>query len=459
MKILFSNIPWFDGKDNFFGFPVKRGGVRSGSRWPLTYKILNPLPFIKKPIYFKDYRIPYAYYPAPFFLMSCASYIEKNFKNSEVKLRDSIVRRETLDQFLSYLKREDFDLIFIESSSNSWKNDEYIIRKISENFKKLRIAVCGTLSDNEVEDSMKLNNVVASIKGEFEKNALKVVNGATGIIDYDFMTKEEMNNAPVPKWDEEVANWYYDMNPRGGDHPRMHVLASRGCPYKCIFCVWPSVLTGNDPYGDKPRKVRYYTPEFLEPYITESIKKHGFKSVYFDDDTFNLGSAQTLRLCKMMKKINIPWYAMCRADTISLDIWKVMKDSGCKGVKIGVESGDQYVVDKIINKHLDLEQTKKMVKHCVSLGMTVHGTFTIGHPGETEAQMLKTLEYIKSTPFTSTQISGTSAVSNTPIKNLEKKLLKNYSGAKIDDNYIHHNDGNKKWRELSKKLRVSKPLV
>ncbi len=76
MKILFSNIPWFDGKDNFFGLPVKRGGVRSGSRWPMTSKIINPLNLFKKPLYFRDYRIPYAYYPAPFFLMSTASFVQ-----------------------------------------------------------------------------------------------------------------------------------------------------------------------------------------------------------------------------------------------------------------------------------------------------------------------------------------------------------------------------------------------
>ena len=142
-----------------------------------------------------------------------------------------------------------------------------------------------------------------------------------------------------------------------------------------------------------------------------------------------------------------------------VEIWEIMKESGCKGVKIGVESGDQYVVDKIINKHLDLELTKKMVNHCVSIGMSVHGTFTLGHPGETEEQQYKTLKFIKETPFTSYQISGASALSNTPLKNLESRLLKNYSGAKIDENYDFHTDGNKKWKDIAKKLRVSKPLI
>jgi len=459
MKILLSNMPWFDGKDNFFGFKVDRGGVRSGSRWPLTYKILNPLSFLKKPFYFRDYRIPYAYYPAPFFLMSAASYIEKNVKGSRVVIRDSIVRRESEQAFLDFLNSEKFDLIFIETSTNSWANDERLIKKIVSLNPRTKLAICGTISESQFYETLKIKNVIAAVRGEFEKNFVKVVNGAVGFLDFDFMTKEEMNLAPHPKWDNEVANWYYDMNPRGGDHPRMHVMASRGCPYKCIFCVWPSVLTGNDQYGDQARKVRYYTPEFLEPYIIDSINKFKFKSVWFDDDTFNLGTAQTERMCNMMTRINVPWYAMCRADTVDLKVWNEMKNAGCKGIKIGVESGSQYVVDKIINKNLDLNYTKEVVKYCRSIGMTVHGTFTIGHPGETEEQMYLTLKYIKETPFSSVQISGASVFSDTPLKNLENKLLKSYSGAKIDENYSHHSDGNKKWIELSKKLRTSKPLV
>ena len=187
---------------------------------------------------------------------------KRNLKNYEVKIRDSIVRRETLSNFFKYLSKENFDMIFIETSSNSWKNDTQIIKEISEKFPNLKIAICGTISNEEINEIIENKNVVAVIKGEFEKNALKIVDGQKGqkgILDFDFMTKEEMNNAPAPLWDKEVANWYYDMNPRG-DHPRMHVLASRGCHYKCIFCVWPSVLTGNDPDGDKPRKVDIIVP-------------------------------------------------------------------------------------------------------------------------------------------------------------------------------------------------------
>ena len=95
-----------------------------------------------------------------------------------------------------------------------------------------------------------------------------------------------------------------------------------------------------------------------------------------------------------MNDFKIPWFAMCRADSIRKETWKIMYDSGCQGVKIGVESGSQYVVDKIVNKHLDLNYTKEIVQYIKSLGMSVHGTFTYGLPGETKANMLETKKYI-----------------------------------------------------------------
>ena len=60
---------------------------------------------------------------------------------------------------------------------------------------------------------------------------------------------KEMNEAPHPWFDAKV-NWrYFDSNPRGQKFPHLQIWSSRGCPYKCIFCVWPATMTGNDQPG------------------------------------------------------------------------------------------------------------------------------------------------------------------------------------------------------------------
>ena len=130
-----------------------------------------------------------------------------------------------------------------------------------------------------------------------------------------------------------------------------------------------------------------------------------------------------------------------------------MKDSGCLGVKLGFESGSQYVVDKIVNKHLDLNYANDIVVYLKSIGMSVHGTFTYGLPGETKENMLQTKKFISEVPFTTIQESGTAEIEGTPLYNLNKNNLKTYPGAKIDANYKRHIDGSKKWNDLVSDLQ------
>ena len=89
----------------------------------------------------------------------------------------------------------------------------------------------------------------ACARGEYEKGVTRVIDGADGVIDFDLLTLQEMNNAPFPYYDEVIAHRYFDNNPHGQQMPQAQVWSSRGCPFKCIFCVWPATMTGNDPDG------------------------------------------------------------------------------------------------------------------------------------------------------------------------------------------------------------------
>jgi radical SAM superfamily enzyme YgiQ (UPF0313 family) len=213
-------------------------------------------------------------------------------------------------------------------------------------------------------------------------------------------------------------------------------------------------MTGNDPDGLSRRTVRYYSPEYVEGLINYGIKKFGFKSIYFDDDTFNLGTSHVRKMCEVMKRVNLPWSAMCRADTIKMELWQEMKNSGCFGVKLGFESGDQNVVDKIVNKHLDLEYAGNVVKHLKKIGMTVHGTFTYGLPGESIESMKRTKQYIKSLPFDSVQESGTAEIEGTPLAKLRSVgSLEAYPDANLTSVTPIYLDGRKRALDVIQELR------
>jgi radical SAM superfamily enzyme YgiQ (UPF0313 family) len=446
MKILFSNPPWWVGREKKWGvFPLWRSGVRAGSRWPFTSLTFS----------FPGWHQPFEYLPLPMFMAYAAGYAAKE-SGTEVLLRDSIARRESYAAYFSHLEQLQADYVVLESATPSWSHDAELIRKIHERCPGTQIILTGPITVTDPEKILSSLPVAACVQGEYEKGVLEVIGGRRGVIPHQLLTEAEMNAAPWPVYDEAVARRYFDRNPHGGRYPQAQVWASRGCPYKCIFCVWPATMTGNDPNGEARRSVRHYHASSLEPFLRSIISRYRYRSIYFDDDTFNLGNRHTLDMCAMMKKIGIPWSAMCRADTVKMETWEEMKKAGCYGVKLGFESGSQQVVDRIVNKHLDLAYASDVVRHLRKMGMTVHGTFTLGLPGETQAQVLETLRFIRSLPLNSHQISGTAEIEGTPLHALRTTgRLAQYAEARLDENYQREVDGNRKWQEMAAKLQES----
>ena len=154
-----------------------------------------------------------------------------------------------------------------------------------------------------------------------------------------------------------------------------------------------------------------------------------------------------------MRKIGVPWSAMCRADTSRMDLWREMKESGCFGVKIGFESGNQSVVDNIVNKRLNLDYARDVVAELKRIGMTVHGTFTYGLPGETTEQMMDTKRYRESLDLDTCQESGCAEIEGTPLHSLAtQSSLAKYSGAKLDEGYLRETDGRVKFDKIRASL-------
>lgn len=439
-KVLFANPPWWHVENNSL-----LCGVRAGSRWPHLIGANAP------PGQFRFGN----YLPYPMFLGYATTYAQQH-TSCDVRMRDSIALRETYDDFAKHLEAERYDYVVIETATPSWDHDARVIGLVRKVLPECRIVVTGPIATIKADEILATLPVYAVVKGEYEKNVVKVLEGASGVIDFDLLTVAEMNASPPPYLDETIAHRYFDYNPLGQVYPHAHVWSSRGCPYKCIFCVWPAAMTGNDPDGNSVRKVRHYSPEFMLDYLSDIVERYGFKSIYFDDDTFNLGNSHVLKMCEVMRQIGLPWSAMCRADTSKMETWAVMKESGCFGVKLGFESGNQYVLDKIVNKHLDLEYARSAVHELKRLGMTVHGTFTVGLPGETREQMADTVAFIKSLPLDTHQLSGTAEIEGTPLHTLRSAgHLNKYEGAHMNADAEMHVDGNLRMRSLAEQLRNS----
>jgi radical SAM superfamily enzyme YgiQ (UPF0313 family) len=451
VKIAFLNPPWLEAIAAGPGQLTLRTGIRSGSRWPFTR------PAIHRP----DQFVFGGYLPFPFFLAHAASFTAAKIPDATVSIRDSIARGESYLSFYSWLHKEAPDWIVIETATPSWDYDRSMLTAIAKLLPAARVILAGTLDEDKARKALEnYPNVRAVVRGEFDKQVAKVIlDDLRGIVAHDLLTVDEMNAAPAPMFDEDCALHYWDACPVGNRPNQLQLLTSRGCPFKCIFCVWPATMTGNDPDGTKPRAVRYYTAANVVGRIQERIdrakaKGQAIDSIYLDDDTFNLSDPHALAISEGLARIGIPWSAMCRADTVKRDTWKAMKAAGCTGVKIGFESGCQDVVDRIVNKRLDVAdalETAQWLRE--DLKMSVHGTFTIGLPGETEAEAEETKKFIAHAMtrgwLNSYQLSGTAEIEGTPLHTLRTAgHLKKYERATIDAASPMETDGQKKAERL-----------
>ncbi len=440
--ILFSNFSWWAiGEDNQL-----RRGIRAGSRWPfMNHTRLSPDKF-----QFGEYT------PFPFFMASAAAYAERAVDGMHtVIFRDSIARAESYMSFFRYVKDLAPDCLILETGAASWDHDRKVLGHLKMILPNMRIAVAGPTAKTAHESEMKPGQVVgpvdAFLQGEFEKNAVDFINGASGLLPFQMLTREELHKLPFPMFDEACALNYWDACPQGQQAPHLQVWASRGCVWKCAFCAWPANMTNNDPDGTAPRSIRHYSAEWVEAFIRERMAKATaagtpLRSIYFDDDYFNNNKRHVLEICAAMKRIGLPWSAMCRADTSDKETWIAMRDSGCFGVKVGFESGSQRVIDKIINKHLNIEKAVEWCAFLKSIGISVHTTWTLGTPGELpeERQMTKDLiaRMYREKHHDTHQESGTAVIDGTPLSLIEQGVhLAKYPDAKVDENYKSSKDG------------------
>ncbi|MFH2069954.1 MAG: radical SAM protein [Elusimicrobiota bacterium] len=166
------------------------------------------------------------------------------------------------------------------------------------------------------------------------------------------------------------------------------MITSRGCPYNCIFC---SV------HLHMGRKWRPHSAKYVLNYIKFVTEEYDVKHIHFEDDTINIDIKRFEKIVDGIIHLNsgITWDTPngLRADGLSLEILKKIKKSKCTYLIIGVESGNQGVLDKIIHKRLDLKKVIQCAQWCQDLGIDLRAFYVFGFPGETIDNIKQTIDF------------------------------------------------------------------
>ena len=223
-----------------------------------------------------------------------------------------------------------------------------------------------------------------------------------GLAIYDPKNKECLKTAerpPLENLDElpfvtEVYKRFLDINDYYYGHslyPLVVFDTSRGCPFKCTFCVYPQTFSGHT--------MRYRSPENVADefeYVAKELPQ--VETIMLEDDTFPVDRKRTLSVANaLIKRGNkIPYDSNARADNISenidkdIEFYGTLKKSGARLFCCGIESGDDNVL-KHIKKSLIINKTHQFMKVTRKVGIMVH-TFYVWESNETQNSMKKTLK-------------------------------------------------------------------
>ena len=185
--------------------------------------------------------------------------------------------------------------------------------------------------------------------------------------------------------DENVIDWsYFD---RSFITPIVHMRTARSCAYKCAFCTFPHFAG----------PLNLTSLDLVERELSQ-LADAGVRHVIFTDDTFNVPLPRFKQLCQRMidRQFNFDWFSFFRCSNTDEETFDLMQKSGCRAVLLGIESGDQTILNNM-NKKVKIERYRYGIQKLKERGIITYASFIMGFPGETRETALNTLHFIEET--------------------------------------------------------------
>lgn len=317
------------------------------------------------------------------------SYLRRDMQDTDIRV--------AAGDYVKHLTSFKPDMVAISSVTQNFGKAKQISNEIKRIDPSLPVII-GGIHISQIPGSLN-NGMDIGVIGEGEETFLELVwhirrNGlyAEGLDNIDGLTFWRDGETVITKEREAIAD--LDMIP----HPNRKLLAnrenqllltSRGCPYKCAFCA-------SAHYWDK---VRYFSAEYVLDEIGRIIKDYPVMNLFIFDDLFVFNKKRLAEISSGIikhgyhKRIN--FWCTARANHIDEEAIVLLKSMKIKGVGMGLESGSDRILKMVKDNTVSVEINKKAIELCNKHGIFVHGSFMLGCPYETEEDMLKTYDFVR----------------------------------------------------------------
>jgi radical SAM superfamily enzyme YgiQ (UPF0313 family) len=318
----------------------------------------------------------------------------------ECRIRDYPMERGTWDSLRHDLRELRPDWLFFSITTFSFHADCEAARIAKEELPSIRTVAKGAHFKLHGVDMLQAHPALdIAITGECELAAGEIVRhaedlekvpgiafrGPRGLVETRQRPPlDDMDLLPLPAR-HLIDHRLYTLPSTG--QPLTVVLASRGCPHHCVFCLVPSI---------SGHRVHVRSPEHLVEELRDCVQKHGIRDVLFKADLFTADRAWVEALCQRLveAKLGVRWICNSRVDTIDPPLATLMRRAGCWLVAMGVESGNQEML-RLMKKATDLGAARAAVAACRQAGVETFLYFTIGHPWDNRETVLQTFEFAR----------------------------------------------------------------
>src|ERR1700693_4819145 len=296
----------------------------------------------------------------------------------------------------------DYDLAVLHTSSPSFGDDVKAIEALKSANPRLKAGFVGAKVAVQPDESLKYSEAVDFVaRNEFDFTIRELAEGRdwSAIDGLSFRNPhgavvhnkerailENMDALPfvteVYKRDLTIEKYFIGYL----KHPYVSFYTGRGCKSRCTFCLWPQTVGGHRyrtrSVGNVVDEIRWAKAAFPD-----------VKEFFFDDDTFTDDVARTEAIARELGKLGVTWSCNAKAN-VRRETLKVMRDNGLRLLLVGYETGNQKILHNI-KKGMLVDVARRFTKDCHDLGITIHGTFILGLPGETRETITETINFAK----------------------------------------------------------------
>jgi len=279
------------------------------------------------------------------------------------------------------------DIIIIASSLHCYDEEVAFAKRERIKHPKSKIGFVGPFVKTNPEIFEEAADFL--IFGELESTIFNFLDGKcefSGKLNHGIVT--DMERLPTPDWrgvDISQLSYFPLLHKR----PFLTIQSSRGCSFDCDFCPYMVSQT---------KKYRRRKPEQVVEEIIVQQHRHGIRSMLFRDIVFTIHKKHVQQICQLMLENNVKleWGCETRVDCLDEELLDQMHEAGCRGINLGIETGDIDILKMSGKKPPVLKEQENRIRYMHKKGIRVNAFYMLGLVGDTPKSMQNTIDYAKS---------------------------------------------------------------